>query len=119
MSLEWTNTAFILQGEVDKAGHPLFGPNGPQPDFLVHQPNSMDNYAVIEVKSCKARKSGIVKDLKTLSRFQALGYERLIYLIYGRDARRCAVRVKKYSDASVPVEIWLHESEGDDCFPFT
>ena len=42
---EWGRFPFSLGGEIDKSGHPLFrgGPYAQaKPDFLVHQPGSMD-----------------------------------------------------------------------------
>ena len=63
MRLRWpTNTPFYLNGEIDKAAHPILrelGADFAKPDFLVHQPGHMSgNHAVIEVKTSSADAEG-------------------------------------------------------------
>ena len=61
-------------------GHPYFEDGGaPKPDLLVHQPGHGNNYAIVEVKSCRVAADGIRKDLNTLSLFRnQFGYQRAI-----------------------------------------
>ena len=69
MRLCWPDhTAYYLNGEIDKAAHPILrtlGADYAKPDLLVHQPGYMEgNHAIIEVKSPAADADGIRKDLK-------------------------------------------------------
>lgn len=116
-------TEFYLNGEVDKAAHPILrklDAGGAKPDFLVHKPGYMSgNHAIIEVKSIRAVSSGIKKDLKTLDLFlQNVKYERAIYLIYGCSMDE-KVLLQKISDAYDElglvglIEVWLHKRPGD------
>ena len=61
-------TEFYLNGEIDKAAHPILKELGAahvKPDFLIHKPGYMEgNHAIIEVKSEKVRRDGIEKDVK-------------------------------------------------------
>jgi hypothetical protein len=112
MRLHWpapANCPYRLNGEIDKGGHPYFrnDRSKPKPDLLVHVPGAGDNYAVIEVKSSRARAHGIRKDLRTLCRFANYGYRRAIYLVYGAEAvleriQECA------GDVAVTIEVWFH-----------
>lgn len=113
----WGEQAHCLNGEVDKAGHPLF-PRRFQPDFLIHVPGSPKNFAVIEVKACNARSTAITKDLRTLDLFLSRGYQRAIYLVYGFEAIRTAMKVKQLNADRVDVEIWLHASPGQSAQRF-
>ncbi len=116
MRLQWPNRCrYLLNGEVDKAGHPVLdqrGFNGQKPDLLVHGPGQMGlNHAVIEVKPSNGR--AIKKDLRTLTLFRSkAGYERAIYLIYGEGAdEELVARVLKHArkvQADSRIEIWLH-----------
>ena len=90
MRLLWPQgSEYLLNGEVDKAAHPLLrelDADGIKPDLLVHKPGYMEgNYAIIEVKQVGALKRlDIEKDLKTLTKFiNRVKYQRGIYLIYG------------------------------------
>src|ERR1700683_1803216 len=70
MRLRWPSSCpFVLNGEVDKAAHPILmklGASGAKPDMLVHRPGRMaGNYAVIEIKSENASRTGIRKDIAT------------------------------------------------------
>jgi len=122
MRLRWPRgCAFALNGEVDKAAHPILmklGADGFKPDLLVHTPGDMaGNHAVMEVKSARAVRNGFPKDLKTLAVFrQAVGYERAIYLIYGGETSDGLIRsMAGYATKSglpVPVEVWLHSAPG-------
>ena len=117
MRLRWPDGAYRLNGKVDKREHPYFRRGGaPKPDLLVHQPGIGENYAVIEVKSCRAVPREIRKDLTTLAVFRNhAGYRRAIYLIYGGDVARTADRVLRCA-AKVPeitqFELWLHGAPG-------
>jgi hypothetical protein len=110
---------FVLNGEVDKGGHPILGPMGLGgiPDFLVHRPGDMNgNHAIIEVKAPFARGPQIEIDLQKLTRFtKEVGYERAIYLVYGTEAQELVERIYKVA-GSMPglalIELWLHEQVG-------
>ena len=77
---------YKLDGEVDKAGHPIIKEDM-TPDFIVHVPGEMDrNLVVIEVKSIKVedRISRLGKDICNLKTcLQKCKYYRAIMLIYG------------------------------------
>lgn len=113
-------TPFYLNGELDKAAHPILrqmGADYAKPDLLVHQPGYMaGNNTVIEVKSSNAQKLGIEKDLKTLALFRTrVGYERAIYLLFGYEVESAAERVRvvaKTMGDLPPIELWLHASPG-------
>jgi hypothetical protein len=110
---------FVLNGEVDKRGHPILGQRGFRdiPDFLVHRPGDMNgNHAIIEVKPPFARDHHIATDLEKMTRFvKDADYERAIYLIYGNEAEQMIERVcavaKSMRDLA-PIELWLHEQVG-------
>jgi hypothetical protein len=118
----WPNDcAFCLNGEVDKAAHPILmtlGADGFKPDLLVHRPGDMGgNHAVMEVKSARAVRSGSPKDLNTLAVFRkAVGYERAIYLVYGEEISDHLVehiaKVAATMKLPVPIELWLHSASG-------
>ena len=82
---------YKLNGEVDKAGHPIIRERlgHRKPDFIVHNPGGMDeNLVVIEVKSIKGseRTDELENDVKTLRGFiDKAKYFRGIMLIYGDD----------------------------------
>ena len=82
MRLRWPERGpFMLNGEVDKIAHPILstlGADYAKPDLLVHGPGDMGrNHAIIEVKSQAADRSGVRKDLNTLSLFRTdVRYER-------------------------------------------
>jgi len=93
-----SNTEFYLNGELDKAAHPILrelGADHAKPDLLVHHPGDMSgNHAIIEVKTPDAQVAGIRKDLETLALFRTyVGYERAIYLLYGYETEKVAERV--------------------------
>ncbi len=118
MRLRWPATHYRLNGEIDKGGHPYFRPKGgkPKPDLLVHVPGGGENYAVIEVKSSRAKAKEIRKDLRTLCEFRRLGYQRAIYLVYGAEA--VLKRIARYTDEiSFPIEVWFHPAvhTGAEC----
>lgn len=116
MRLLWpADCRYRLNGEVDKRSHPYFREGGePKPDFLVHEPGTGNNHAMIEVKSCRASDAGIRKDLETLTRFRSeIGYQRALYLIYGEEAADTMGDVKKQAIAiDAPVELWFHCKTG-------
>jgi hypothetical protein len=123
LRVEWgkIKTHYVLNGEIDKQGHPYFPKGGLQPDFLIHKPRTHDNFAIIEVKPCNADKAGIEKDLDTLEKFREFGYKRCIYLVYGLRAEAAAQRVLRYNrqrQQPVPAEIWIHDRPGAGAFPY-
>lgn len=81
---------YVLNGEVDKAGHAVMqrlGATG-APDFLVHGPGTTShNLVIIEVKPVDhIAKENIGIDLVKLTRFTSFGngeYALGIYLVYG------------------------------------
>lgn len=111
---------FSLNGELDKAAHPILrqlGADHAKPDFLVHRRGCMSgNNTIIEVKSQLARRDGIEKDLKTLTLFRTkVGYQRAIYLLFGFEAEAAIEQVqnvaRQRSDLP-PIELWLHLMPG-------
>jgi len=85
---EWGHFPFSLGGEINKSGHPFFreGPHAlAKPDFLVHQPGSMDtNLASVEVKSSRQDVEALVADLRKLTWFRdEARYSGGILLIFG------------------------------------
>jgi hypothetical protein len=80
---------YTLNGELSKAGHPLFEGLGKTPDLLVHVPRTMDwNLVIVEVKSATglADAEDVERDLFKLTEFVGRAqYERGVYLIYGDD----------------------------------
>lgn len=105
--------ALSLNGEVDKRAHPDFpGHHAPKPDFLIHEPGSMQNHAVLEVKAATASVRGIKKDLRTLAKFRGYGYERAILLVYGAPADDVLKLVNESSaGTNLPleaIEVWGH-----------
>jgi hypothetical protein len=110
---------FWLNGEIDKAAHPILmqlGADVAKPDLLIHQPGCMaGNYAIIEVKSARAPNAAIAKDVEILSLFRrSVGYARAIYLIYGEEiSGRLLTRVEETAHNTqelAPIELWLHRA---------
>ena len=103
-----------LNGEVDKAGRYPYcrGRRALKPDFIVHQPGTGHNFAVVEVKADDASRDAIEKDLESLTRFaDGFGYQRAIYLIYGNNVQqthRQAQTLMGKIPGSERIEIWLH-----------
>ena len=112
---------FALNGEVDKAAHPILrklGVNHKIPDFLVHKPGDMrGNHAIIEVKKTKTSNKGIRKDISTLDTFvRKVGYQRAIYLLVGHASDDCLETIQSVAgrfDELVPIEIWFHSKVGE------
>lgn len=113
------NCPYLINGEVDKAAHPILSPRGigrSKPDLLVHIPGVMKgNFAVIEIKCTHARGRAMQKDKATLDSFvQQAGYQRAIYLFYGPDyggtlalrIRSCAATARNRSN----VEVWHQDA---------
>ncbi len=77
---------YKLDGEHDKAGHPIIK-GKPKPDFIVSKPKSMEkNLVLIEVKPITAYLPYIKNDIKKLKLFiKNYKYFRGILLIYGND----------------------------------
>ena len=112
---------FRLNGEVDKAAHPILsrlGASYAKPDLLIHGRGHMSqNHAIIEVKSVMEDLAGVRKDLRTLSLFRTrVGYERAIYLIYGGDYFDRVLSMIEQAVSELrdfpPREFWLHEGAG-------
>ncbi len=89
MRLLWPETSdYILNGELDKAAHPIVkkaGLDGPKPDLPVHSPGDMDKDNTIKESKTRLDKPlAIAKDLETLHRFRTEErYRRAIYLVFG------------------------------------
>lgn len=123
MRLYWPkNCEYYLNGEVDKAAHPILqtlGVNQAKPDLLVHRPGYMSgNHAIIEVKKSDARRKDIRTDLEKLDIFiRKVNYQRAIYLFYGSSADKSLVgRIQEIADEFnelVTIEIWLHQCVGE------
>jgi hypothetical protein len=115
-----SDTPFYLNGELDKAAHPILrhlGADYAKPDLLIHQPGYMaGNHTIIEVKSSNAQADGIVKDLKTLCLFRTkVNYQRAIYLLFGYESLAAAERVRrawKELREPPPIELWIHTEPG-------
>lgn len=122
MRLRWPDdTPFWLNGELDKAAHPIIrqlGGDRAKPDFLIHTPGDMrGNHAIMEVKQAGTRDGAILEDLEKLCLFvDRVGYQRAIYLFYGYEAdERIAGRVVElFSGLDNPqrLEIWGHSLPG-------
>lgn len=120
LRLSWpVYSSLVLNGEVDKSGHPAFAATpvaGKKPDFLIHQPGSMDaNYAAIEVKSPTASTVAIREDIAKLFAFLGAGYHRALYLLYGYEAQDVASRACSEAEklpSSQRPEIWIHSADG-------
>ncbi|MBB4010508.1 MULTISPECIES: hypothetical protein [Rhizobium/Agrobacterium group] len=113
-------TDFVLNGEVDKRGHPILhrlGLDMSIPDLLVHVPGYMGrNHAIIEVKAggnAANNPRGIEKDFATLSVFQTeVGYERGLYLFYGYYPERLVRDIARRFENGPRIEVWLHSEPG-------
>ena len=115
----WPPTSpFVLNGEVDKAGHQLMRERGigsKVPDMLVHTPGNMNgNYAIIEVKSCEASITAILEDLSKISQFiDRAEYKRGIQLIFGQDAITCVNATLRRAPSNMKchgIEFWVHDT---------
>jgi len=101
LRLNWGDYGgYSLGGEVDKTHHPLMRGldiDNTKPDLLVHRPGDMSgNLIVIEVKAVTAKKTGIRKDLRTLTAFLRCGeYHHAIYLVYGDNPQAFNTFVQK------------------------
>ncbi|WP_398473307.1 methionyl-tRNA formyltransferase-like protein [Tardiphaga sp.] len=122
MRVRWPeSTEYYLNGEVDKAAHPILrrmGVGREKPDLLVHKPGYMSgNFAIIEVKSARSDNAGIYKDLCTLRLFLAqVGYRRAIYLHFGFDNDDIVSRVEQIASSFEklpPIELWVHSRPGE------
>jgi hypothetical protein len=121
MRKKWPKrTPYYLNGEVDKAAHPILSQLGilSKPDLLLHNPGYMDgNHAVIEVKHSRAANDGLEKDLETLSLFlNKAEYKRGILLIYGDEATdeitNSIGRIAACVEGVARIELWLHQAAG-------
>jgi len=105
---------YKLHGEVNKAGHPIII-NTKTPDFIVHEPGSMSNLVVIEIKSVtvKDRVDRLSEDFEKLKWFiDNAGYYRAIMLIYGNVngdiPQNIREEIEKVEDERIIV-IWHYE----------
>ncbi|SGZ09782.1 Methionyl-tRNA formyltransferase-like protein [Moritella viscosa] len=130
MRSNWpARTEYYLNGEIDKAAHPILREleaSHVKPDFLVHKPGYMaGNHAIIEIKHQNAPRSGIKKDLESLSLFRNLvGYERAIYLVYGYEINPDELSAKIIEESKkiqglAEVELWFHLSDSSPAFHFS
>ena len=106
---------WVLNGEVDKSGHPLLlplGADGTIPDLLVHRPGSMaGNHAIIEVKPVTARPNRLLDDIKKLCVYRSkVRYQRAILLVYGDGADTCARNLCGGADQHPAIELWAHHA---------
>jgi hypothetical protein len=79
---------YTIHGEIDKAGHEWvvkeFGKRArPNPDFILHIPDTRDNLAIIEVKISDSEM--INGDLEKITKFMGgkLNYQHGIMLLFG------------------------------------
>lgn len=117
MRQRWlANTSYRLNGEIDKRSHPYCADGAaPKPDFLVHEPGTGNNHAIVEVKSVQGSDEGTAKDFKTLLHFRhQLGYELAIYLIYGAAADDAIKKLQRCGllDQLAIIELWIHPGPG-------
>ena len=74
LRLRWPeDSRYRLNGEIDKRGHPYFMEDrwAPKPDFLIHVPESNDNFLIVEVKTLdNLGRNEVMKDFGTLRRFK-------------------------------------------------
>ena len=120
MRCVWDYDDFILNGEVDKAGHPALEGSKvarAKPDFLVHYPGCMlKNDTVIEVKSTNAANGPIKTDLTNLAEFKnKVAYKRAIFLIYGSGFSNKywidkVSSIAKKVEQSATIELWRHHT---------
>ena len=111
-------TKYYLNGEIDKAAHPILrelGIGNKKPDFLIHTPGYMaGNFAIIEVKHINAARKDIIKDLETLSNFvNRVGYKKAIYLFYGYQSPDTIIEIVNNELKNIkvdlgPIELWFH-----------
>ncbi|HDX4351270.1 TPA: hypothetical protein ROG40_003811 [Klebsiella michiganensis] len=115
---------YILSGEIDKNSHHyikyLVG-SFPIPDLLVHMPGTMNNEAIIEIKTTQLQYTGIVKDITNLSIFvERANYKRAIFMIFENDfseekldkIKEIFFIMHKKGINVKPIEIWLHYNHG-------
>ncbi len=118
---------YTLHGEVDKIKHPfIYDIVGRKiPDFIVHIPGQMGewaNLAVVEVKSCGADTGDIEKDVDTLNLFlRFAGYHTAISLIYGGE-RETLVRhirggFKGNKDMKDRLRVYWHRTVAESATP--
>ncbi len=120
----WDYDDYILNGEVDKAGHPALkntAVSNSKPDFLVHFPGDMQrNSIVVEVKSVNATSGTIKTDLANLVEFvNAVGYHRAIFIVYGEGYtnEHWVERVKAAANSvegHAMIELWRHSKCGEE-----
>jgi len=127
LRLRWPESKYYLNGEVDKAAHLILeklGANRVKPDLLVHKPGYMEgNHAIIEVKSEKAQRIGIKKDIESLSLFiNKVNYKRAIYLLFGYELNDSKfqeiIEVSARIENLVPIEVWFHVCHDSPAYKF-
>lgn len=78
---------YTLHGEIDKRGHQYICTHFvkcPNPDFIIHEPGTMNNLVVIEIKQCGCNLDEAKEDIQKIKTFvEQVGYQHGIFLIYG------------------------------------
>lgn len=78
---------YTLHGEIDKRGHEeicLHFEGCPNPDFIIHEPGTMNNLTVIEVKHSGNSTIKANDDITKIRTFiNQVGYQHGIFLIFG------------------------------------
>lgn len=131
MRISWPKeTRLILSGEVDKRSHgfikELVG-SSPIPDFLVHEPGSMNNELIIEVKTENYKYNGVAKDFINLSLFIKLAsYKRAVFLVFGDNLTPYDMAyiediyrdlINRGHDLQ-PIEVWVHSQCDEPAEPY-
>ncbi len=107
------NIPYVVHAELDKCGHEvmvsLVGKRAP--DLLFHEPGSMRNIAIVEVKSIE-NQSDYEKDLLVLSKFtQAVGYRLGIWLVFGEGKVNADI-ARKFQKPKL--QVWHHRQVGQE-----
>ena len=120
----WPVTNYYLNGEVDKAAHPIlkkWGADRKKPDFLVHTPGYMEgNNTIIEVKHIESAPNQILKDFETLTLFtNDVGYKHAVLLFFGFGSiknlsQKVSNQMKKVEYEIAPFELWFHNDVGKE-----
>lgn len=86
----------VINGEIDKAGHPVINPNF-NPDFVIHRQKIMDNnICVVEVKT-NYSKPGITKDFGTITcMMNCYRYEYGVFIYVGEKTDRVKSVIREY-----------------------
>ena len=117
-----TDKQYRLCGEIDKRAHPTFSEATETPDFLIHRPGYIDNYAIIEVKPSNFRPEKLKKDFKTIYKFMNSpnsNYSRGICLIYGNN-NQVVEKIERAVQSSqldlTQLEVWKQDNSGEEAY---